>query len=298
MTRPLCSVVLATFERWKYLVRSLECYRTQDFDNDGFEVVVIDDHSTDGTRDNVLSWAASTRIRTTVLTTAPKPTAWRDCGAVLNSGIRAASGEHVILTHPEVMPGRRSVAECVDFLHISSLRLDDPVSPRSFFNSVYACCPVYYLSPQDQSRIDTVPWDRYGAGAVRDIEGFYTDDANGHPDYRHEVTDLIGTPGFRIPKWESFVFAGHSRETWRRLGGMLETSKWGSVDCAWMLRRKALGIPNHTCVGPECVVVHQNHDTPEQHTDRSEQGWRDELAPFDWKDAAALAYPMVDFLGW
>jgi hypothetical protein len=300
MTRPLCSVVLATFNRAKYLIRSLECYHRQDFDNDRFELVVIDDHSTDGTRELVLAWSATTKIKTTLLTASPKPTAWRDCGAILNAGIRAASGEHILLTHPEVMPGRKSVAACVEqlrdfrYYQVEKERCKEPVPL-----GLYACCPVYYLSPQDQSRIDSVPWDRYGAGAIRDIEGFYTDDTNGHPDYRHDVTDKIGTEGFRIQKWESFVFAGHSRETWKRLGGLMETSRWGAVDCAWMMRRHALKIPNHTCLGPDCIVIHQNHSMPgDVPTERSEQGWREELKGINWNDKSKLTYPAVDFLGW
>lgn len=36
MSRPLCSVVMATFQRAHLLRRSLECYQRQDFDNDRF----------------------------------------------------------------------------------------------------------------------------------------------------------------------------------------------------------------------------------------------------------------------
>lgn len=307
--RPLCSVVMATYQRAHLLARSLWCYSKMDFPLDRFEVVVIDDHSTDGTRDLVLDWSKKTGIRATVLTTAPKPQAWRDCGAVLNAGIRAAAGDHILLTHPEVMPGRLSVKACVE-----ALREHEDLRPPEGGNWVddghirkwikyplglYVSCPIYYLSPQDQERIDSVPWRQYGAGAVRDIQGFYTDDINGHPDYRHEVTDQIGKNGFRIATWESFVFAGHSRETWKRLGGMLETSRWGSVDCAWMLRRNSLKIPTHTPVGPDAICVHQNHNGPnDTPTDRSEGGWREELAPIDWKDRAKLVYPGCDFIGW
>lgn len=313
MTRPLCSVVLATLDRGHLLKRSLWCYSKQDFDNDRFELVVIDDHSHDGTRDLVLDWSRTTGIRATVLTTAPKPQAWRDCGAVLNAGIRASAGDHILLTHPEVMPGRLSVQACVDALEKFELRrptgdkrhwdeqqrsidwkANRPSPDWVYPIGLYACCPVYYLSPQDQDRIDSVPWRVYGAGAVRDIEGFYTDDANGHPDFRHAVADAIGKPTCHVKEWQSFVFGGHSRETWRRLGGLMETQRWGAVDVAWMMRRHHLGIPNHTCAGPDCVVVHQNHAG----TDRDEAKWRKELEGVNWQDRAALVHPTIDFLGW
>lgn len=302
MSRPQVSVVIASFQRAHLLSRSLVCYQNQYYDSYRMEIVLIDDHSTDGTRDLVLDWSKTTGIRATVLTTAPKPQAWRDCGAILNNGIRAAAGEYIILSHGEVMPGRRSVAGCVEALQKFEAGrpavYNDPqtisTGPECRELGLYACCPVFYLSPQDQDRIDTVPWQVHGAGAVRDIEGFYTDDTNGHPDYRHEVADKVGTPGFRIPTWESFVFSGHSRETWKRLGGLQETSRWGAVDCAWMMRRRVLGIPNHTCVGGDYVCVHQWHGG----TERDEQGWRDELSGIDWNDKQSLVWPAVDELGW
>ena len=300
MARPLASVVLATFDRAHLLKRSLWCYSKMDFPLDRFELVVIDDHSTDDTRELVLDWSRTTGIRTTLLTTAPKPQAWRDCASVLNAGIRAASGDHILLTHGEVMPGRRSIAACVEALEQFEQEwlAKPPEQPRRPLG-LYASCAIYYMSPQDQSRIDSVPWQVYGAGAVRDIEGFYSDDTNGAPDYRHETADQIGRPGFRIASWESFVLSGHSRETWKRLGGIVETVKWGSVDCGWMLRRRSLGIPTFTPVGPDTIAVHQNHSMPgDVPTDRDEQGWREELAGVDWQDKSALVYPKTDFLGW
>src|SRR6478609_2699303 len=116
MARPLVSVVMATFDRAHLLARSLHAYANHNFPNDRLELIVIDDHSTDGTRDLVLEWSRRTGINSTVLTTAPKPEAWRDCGAILNGGIRAAAGDHVLLTDPEVIPGKRTVEALVDQL--------------------------------------------------------------------------------------------------------------------------------------------------------------------------------------
>lgn len=299
--RPLVSVVLATYERAPLLARSLVCYERSAglYPPDDLELVVIDDHSTDGTRDLVLDWSKTTGVRAVVLTASPKPAEWVDCGHWLNVGIRASTGRHVLLTHPEVMVGRRSVAACVEQLeyHESSYDIGVDEWRRQHPFGLYACCRVYYLSPQDQTRLDTVPWREEGALAVRQIAGFYTDDTNGHPDYCHRATDLVAQPKSRIPTWESFVFGGHSRETWRRLGGMLETREWGSVDIAWSHRRRTLGIPNHTCPADDTIVVHQNHDLPGNVvTDRDTEKWKRELAPYPLSDAAKLVYPYVDNL--
>lgn len=301
MTRPIVSVVLASYERAHLLCRSLVCYeRSEGLDvRSDLELVVIDDHSSDGTRELVLDWSRTTGIRTVVVTDAPKLQSWRDCGAVLNVGIRASTGRHVLLTHPEVMPGRRSIAACVEQLEEFERTEREPTKGYLYRGLVglYACCRVYYLSPRDQERIDSVPWRDEGPLAVRQIPGFYDEDTNGNPNYTHRATDIVAQPGSRLPYWESWVFGGHSRETWKRLGGMLETKEWGSVDIAWHARRLALGIPNHTCPADDTIVVHQNHDLPGNvPTPRDMDVWVKELKNVDLRTPSKLVYPAVDNL--
>ena len=305
VTRPLCSVVMATYNRGHLLRRSLEGYERHDFDNRELELVVVDDGSTDDTQFFLREWSRRTKVRTVVLTPHPKDRSWRDCGAVLNYGIRMSSGEHVLITHPEVIPGRKSVSACVSRLGEYEDYLKESLKPRGGSYSpvgVYACCRVYYLSQKDQERIETVPWRTEGNLAVRQIVGFYTDDVNGHPDFRHEMTDIIAKPNSRIPSWESWVFGGFSRKAWSRLGGMLETQEWGSVDVAFMHRRKVLGIPNSTQEDDETIVIHQNHDDPSVNvpTPRVESVWRRELLGMKdvLDDPKALLHPAVDNLGW
>lgn len=297
MSRPLVSIVMASYERCHLLSRSLQCYETSkgiDPQAD-MEIVVVDDHSVDNTREHVLEWSKRTKIKAVVMTVGPKPDTWVDCGWVLNAGIRASSGRHILLTHPEVMPGQRSVVECVHQLEVyEGLRAcgKDGIG-------LYACCKVYYLSPRDQGLLDTVNWYSEGALAVRGIEGFYDQDDNGNPDYRHNVTDRVATPGFRIQEWSSWVFGGCSRETWKRLGGFLETTKWGSCDISWHARRRTLGIPNHTCPDDDTIVVHQCHDGPGNvPTPRDMDVWVKELQGFDLQSPSKLTYPATDFLGW
>lgn len=301
MARPLCSVVMASFQRRHLLERSLVCYQRQDFDNSLLELIVVDDHSTDGTRELVLDWSRTTGIAATVLTAAPKPAAWRDCGAILNHGIRASAGEYVIPTHPEVMVSRRSVAACVEKLQwfegtrTSGKRDHDERNGHLGRMGCYAACKVYYLSPRETELLDTVDW-RADPLNVRTLPGFYEEDQNGNLDYKHHVTDKVATPGFRIQTWDSWVFGGCSRETWKRLGGFWVTQRWGACDIGFNYRRKRLGMVEWTCPEDASIVIHANHDGGDNvPTPRVEQAWKDELRAMD---LSRLAYPEVDELGW
>lgn len=283
--RPLVSVVMATYQRAHLLERSLKAYELQQFDNSQMELVVIDDGSTDGTFHRIQQWSELTGVESVVLSPFPKKEGWRDCGAILNYGIRVSQGKHIILTHPEVIPGKKSLALCVEALE----------SRRH----TYACCRVYYLSPRDQGRLDTVDWLGKGNLAVREIEDFYDEDLTVAPDFTHRATDVVAQPGSRLATWESWVFGGMSRETWKEWGGMMETAKWGSVDVAFMQRRRALGITNHTCPEDDSVVIHQNHDSPnDTPTPRIEEEWKKELRGIDFMNPAKLRYPQINHLYW
>jgi glycosyltransferase involved in cell wall biosynthesis len=295
MSRPLVSIVMASYQRAHLLARSLRCYEMHEFDNKELEIVVVDDHSTDGTESLVHQWSRYHGIRCVVLTPSPKKEEWRDCGAVLNYGLRASSGRHIILTHPEIMPGRKSVSNCVNVLeefeearrHRTGWKDGGPIG-------LYACCRAYYLSPKNQETLNSCDWYESGNLAVRNLPGFYEED-EGAPDFTHRATDIVAQPKSRLRTWESWVFGGCSRETWKRLGGMLETSKWGSVDVAFMQRRRMLGIPNHTCPEDDTITVHQNHDLPSDvKTPRVENDWKEELASVDLLDPSKLVAPYVD----
>jgi glycosyltransferase involved in cell wall biosynthesis len=304
---------MASYERAHLLERSLRCYELLNFDNKEMELIVIDDHSTDGTDELVRTWSNRTGIRSTVIVPSPKKEAWRDCGVTLNVGIRASLGKHVLLTHPEVMIGKDSVKACVDVLEEFEnnsawattddveIRIDRGLEGSGYIKrlpiGLYACCRIYYLSPKNQEGLDTVDWDKNLLN-VRNLPGFYDED-HGAPDFTHQATDMVAQPRSRLRTWESWVFGGMSRESWKRLGGMLETNRWGSVDVAFMQRRRALGIANHTCPEDTTICAHQNHDLPyDVKTPRVESDWKEELKDVDFTNPGLLRYPGVDNLGW
>lgn len=290
MDNILCSVVMSTYNRAHLLVRSLACYERQEFPKNLFELVIVDDGSTDHTMEMVHSWSHITGIKVTYLCPYPKTTGWRDCAATINHGIRVSQGKHILLTHPEIMVGRTTVLDCVN-------KLKSHKSNNSL--GTYACARCYYLSPKEQVLLDTVDWKDKGTIAVRQIDRFYEDDVNGLPDYSHRATDLVAQLGSRIPHWQSWIFGGHSRETWKKLGGMLRTDKWGSCDVAWMTRRSILGIENYTCPSESAIVVHQSHDLPgDDITPRIEQEWKKELSKIDFSNPTKLIFPEINEIGW
>src|SRR5437868_2541424 len=135
----MVSVVLSTYNRSHLLCRSLTCYAQQQL-NVPFEIIVIDDGSEDDTSELCNTYAHHIDLKYIRL---HKPAGlWRDCATTINMGIRAAKGDLVIPTHPEVMPGPYS--------------LQDLWNHRA--EKTYMACKIYYLTPADQARIDTVAW--------------------------------------------------------------------------------------------------------------------------------------------
>lgn len=240
----MVSVVMSTYQRSHYLDRSLHCYANAPLDVP-LELVIIDDGSTDDTFDVVDKW--SKHLDITYVKLWKQEGLWRDCAATINRGIRAARGELVIATHPEVLPGRLSLQKLWDWRE----------------DGTYLACRVYYLTPRDQELIDTVPWRTEGALAVRQIPGFYDEasaELRGHPDYTHAATD-------RHTTWDSWVFGGMTKATWRVFGGFRESNLWGAIDVDFLNRRRILGIPTRTPLDAEAIVIHQNHDKPTRETD-------------------------------
>jgi len=255
------SVILITFNRAHLLKRSLACYLlgAEKTGFKDFEIIVVDDDSTDDTGDLCYDWMSSLDIKY-IKIRKPEGVGWRDCGVNLNLGIRAAKGEVILLTHPEVMPGNETLWRAT----------------YATRDGLYVCAKPYYLTVDQQATIDTVPWNTEGVLAVRKLPDFYTYDQaaefRGNPDYVHKNIERTGN-------WESWVFGGLSRNTWKAIGGMRETQSWGAVDIEFLARRNALGIANKTLMEKDTLCIHQNHDLPgvDILTPRIEQVWRDEL---------------------
>lgn len=243
MIQDLASVVVCTFNRAHLLKRSLFCYSRQS--NKNFELIILDDGSEDETEALVKSYADKIQIRYEKLTD-KKPGEWRDAGAIVNRGIIKSRGEFVYIAHPEVMT-------CFDCIEKANRALRS--NPQAYFNS-----RVYYMTQNQQEQIDTVDWqsDFY---KIREIPGFYD---NKDPVYKEEYIGLVMNP-YCTPQyaescdvWESWVFGGMMRQSWKDFGGLNESDHWGTVDFDFIQRRRLMQWP--TVTPPELYVIHQNHD--------------------------------------
>jgi tetratricopeptide (TPR) repeat protein len=226
------SVVMASFNRAHLLERSLEMYARQTLPD--FELVILDDASTDNTFELVKAWQDRLDIKYLHVKKAPG-CAWRDAGSVINLGLRTAFGEVIVCTHPEVMPGRRS--------------LEALYAARRDF--CYLSCKNYALTGEQQQRLDGLDW-KDDLLAVRTLPGFYEDKSLGEQ-YSARAIERART----VEEW---VFGAMTRRTWQWIGGFRESAVWGACDVTFNLRRAFLGIETVTMQEEDTYCVHQNHD--------------------------------------
>lgn len=239
--KPKISIVVATFNRAHLIERALVRYEKQGFPLEDLELVYVEDWSEDWTDRLLRQWANRLNI-VTVRPLYKDPKTWRSEASIINVGLRASRGELIILTHPEIMVGNTTLIRMWEHHR----------------DGTYHCAKIYYLSPEDQFHLDEVNWEE-NALAVRDIPGFYeaekSTEFRGHPDYTHEATD-------RHSIWDSWVFGGFTRQTWREFGGLTEFESWGSVDVDFLGRRRAAQYRNYTELDTDTFCIHQNHDLP------------------------------------
>jgi 2-polyprenyl-3-methyl-5-hydroxy-6-metoxy-1,4-benzoquinol methylase len=242
------SIVSATFNRGPLLERALETYARQDLDPAEWEYLLVDDGSTDNTREVCAQF--KDRINLTVLDAAtdlqkPKqPGQWRDGCALRNAASTFAAGEVMVSTHPEIM------------IPPQALRLAYETADKD--RSCWATAIPYWLPPED---IDQVQWQD-DLSLLRTVPGFYDPSwpdalqTPGAPDYRNQNQEIRTT-------WESEVWWAMDMHLWRWIGGFREFDQWGSVDLDFWARRRSAKIPTTIIqdAGHFLMVYHQWHDS-------------------------------------
>lgn len=111
-TRPTVSVIVPARNEEACLGACLQSLLAQNNNNVTFEIIVVDDHSTDHTRHIALSFA-SPQLR--VIEASPLPAGWTGKNNAVTAGSRTASGQWLLFTDADTihLPGSlaRSLAE-------------------------------------------------------------------------------------------------------------------------------------------------------------------------------------------
>ncbi len=95
------SIIIPSRNRIDTLPRVLLALENQDYPKSLFEVIVIDDRSSDGTREFLQAFAAQTKLEFQWLEGEAK-----NAGAARNLGLRTASGKRVLFLDADTIPGR------------------------------------------------------------------------------------------------------------------------------------------------------------------------------------------------
>jgi GT2 family glycosyltransferase len=96
---PFITVVIPTRNRLTQLRRALRCVEEQDYPAESYEVIVVDDGSSDGTDRYLQALSNSNAVRTIVQQHAGP-------GAARNAGARAGGGDIVAFTDDDCLPER------------------------------------------------------------------------------------------------------------------------------------------------------------------------------------------------
>ncbi|QWV92461.1 glycosyltransferase [Geomonas oryzisoli] len=105
----LVSVVICTYNRSELLEAALRSVISQDFPLDRFEVVVVDNNSTDDTRERVAAISSGAAVKTSYVFVEKQGLSY-----ARNAGIEASSGEIVVFTDDDIEADRYWLSNLVD----------------------------------------------------------------------------------------------------------------------------------------------------------------------------------------
>lgn len=136
MTTPELSVVIPTFDRASIVARCLEHLEAQTLARDRFEVIVVDDHSSDHTPSVLAEWVASGRLPLR----SERPARKGYAGGARNHGVGLARGERVLFLGDDILAApdllERHLEAGVRFgdrsVIVGSVRLSEPVPLTPF----------------------------------------------------------------------------------------------------------------------------------------------------------------------
>jgi glycosyltransferase involved in cell wall biosynthesis len=273
---PACSVVVPTYNRRALLKRTLEALARQDIGTDAFEVLVVDDGSSDGTAEMVAGFHDRLNLRYFF-----QPDEGFRAAKARNVGVAHAEGDVLVFIDSGVLPH----SGCLR----AHLRRHDAVRPAAVIGYVYCFNYANEDAEEMQQSLDFDDVDGTIDRLLRerrwlDIrEGFY-----------HRLQDrLDDLPAPWLMYWTCNASA--RRDQVREVGGYDETFRtWGSedIDLSYRLHRDGAVF----LLDREAGAIHHPH--PKLGLDK-EQGMRNRQYVADKYDTPITrllaARPIIDF---
>ena len=261
-------VVFGTYNRAHLMRQSMYAYSESLTSEDC--VVVLDDGSTDDTLEVCEQYSNTSggmdvfyfRLQD------KQPGEWRDSAAFLNMGIgfaiHALNAQRVIPTHPEIVPGVytfnaiNAAPEGIDFVMFRGYYL--PVELQIRYERFFDTVKMKYLKDWSIKLFKYLCPDWYDYG-----------------DKNHDFHPNNLESDKRA--FDSWIFCSATADTWKRFKGMPESSKWGTVDMAFMKQRYEFGFTTATPSEVDAWVLHENHDDPKYNvlTPRVMEVWVEDM---------------------
>lgn len=242
------SVVISTIDsRVELLERSLWCYTMQSYYP--LEVIVVADRP----KSYKTKWVVGDyqNLLDVKYFELSGPDGWRN-GYGQNKGISEATGDVIVVSHPEVMMEPDNIQATVD-----RLNGEDNVCAMLMW--------VWLTSDVNEKLAKSDDW-REDMSFIRDLvtQSDYrwheSQDASRKPfpgmlaPHVRSVLEAIRiTPDTSPTFWQS---AAMTRETWLRIGGFTLMNTWGSMDQDFIRRKNILGIPTKIV---KALSYHQWH---------------------------------------
>lgn len=244
--QPRVSVIVPAFNEARVIARTIDSVLAQAYPD--FEVIVIDDGSTDGTHRRATTASADARVRVVRQQNAGKAHA-------LNHGISLASGEIIVVIDADTLLAPNALHYAV--LPLADQRVGAVAGNAKVGNRVNLLThwqAIEYVTSQNLDRrafsllncITVVPGaiGAWRVSAVREMGGFRADTLAEDQDLT--LTLLRG--GHRVALADQAIALTEAPETFQGL--LKQRFRWsfGTLQCAWK-HRAALLRPAHGALG-------------------------------------------------
>ena len=244
--QPRVSVIIPAFNEARIIARTIASVLTQDYAD--FEVIVIDDGSTDGTHRRATAASNDPRVRVVRQSNAGK-------AAALNHGLTLADGDIVVVIDADTLLAPFALQHAIQPLadeRVGAVAGNAKVGNR--VNLLTKWQAIEYVTSQNLDRrafsmlncITVVPgaigaWRR---SAVLQMGGFCSDTLAEDQDLT--LTLLRG--GYRVALADQAIALTEAPETFQGL--LKQRFRWsfGTLQCAWK-HRAALLRPRHGALG-------------------------------------------------